>query len=226
MQQSFERLFVELLQNTLPSVHLYVDQIAREKRRATGTRWRWITSQTECTYERPFNEDDVQWVADKIHDLHPAGCPPIIVNKKHGFKLPDYRFDKAGSPTFEVKGPVRLTFFDPARFGHNWTKPPDAKGGSIRRDVRKILTNHCRDFPCVPHYLVLLLPCSIETLPRTFDTIMTTIAAENPGIEPYNWCFEQVRIPARTGNGLVEQVPLTIAMSVIAGSSIARPSVR
>jgi hypothetical protein len=130
MQKSFERLFVELMQETLPSVHLYVDPIASAKKRAASTPWRWIVSQNEeKMYERPFNEDDVQWVVENIHHLRPASCPPIIVNKKHGDKMPDYRFELSGSPTFEVKGPVKCTFFNPERFGHNWTKPLDVKGG-------------------------------------------------------------------------------------------------
>jgi len=206
------------MQETLSSVHLYVDQIASVKKRAASTRWRWIVRPNEeKIYERPFNEDDVQWVAEHVVSSR-AGCPPVIVNKKHGSKLPDYRFAAAGSPTFEVKGPVRTSFFEPKCFGRNWTKPLDAKSGSIRKDIRKILTDHCRDFPGVSHYMVMLLPCSIETLPPTFDAIMTMIAAENPRIERYNWRFEEVLIPARTTSGVVEQVPLTIAMSAIAHS--------
>jgi hypothetical protein len=221
MPEAFEQLFVELIQNALCSVHLYIDQIPRKRKRGTTTPWPWsIGRNAWTTYVRPFNEDDVQWVAENAKSIRPAACPPVIINKKHGEKLPDYRFAAPSSPTFEVKGPVRRTFFDPSRFGKNWTKPPDAEGGSVRKDIRKILTYHCRDFAAVPHYLVLLLPCSIETLPPTFDTIMAMMAAENPGIEQYNWRFEQVWIPARTTSGIVEQAPLTIALSAITRADV------
>ena len=170
MQPNYESCFLDLLSNLLPSVHLYVDQVAAKRKRAKHTRWIWITGPNQTkTYKRPFCEDDAQWVAENVLAVRPTSCPELIIDKRFGDKSPDYRFATPDSPTFEVKGPVRRTFFNPEKFGGNWTK---ATGKGVRNDVRKILLHHCRNFGEVPHYLALLLPCPKDAVPPTFHTVM------------------------------------------------------
>lgn len=195
----------------LPSYVATIDELRRKtnkKQLDRSRRWTWLLRPNErelrCT--SPFLEKDLEHFIENGRSKRPPDCPRVIVNRPYGRTRPDYRFDTTDSPTFEVKGPVRNTFFDLDNFGHNWTKMLTAKGGSIVKDVAKI-RERCREFPDVPHYLVLLLCCNI--IPPSFTEIMKRVAASNLPIAPYRFCYRSVKLDDGSGRDL------TVAMTRI-----------
>ncbi len=115
----------------------------------------------------------------------------------------DYCFVEASSvlATCEVKGPVRAAFFDPKRFGQNWTGPRLLK--DVRNQLRRAKAGDGA------HYLGLLFPFA-EARIRTNDLgsdlrgVIRRIEAAVPGaILTESACQSK---PLQTGTSLTTVV--------------------
>jgi hypothetical protein len=136
-----------------------------------------------------FRENDVRdYVRASLLDgriVLPKGWPVLEVESRGRI---DYSFVDGGAilATCEVKGPVRKGFFDPKKFGINWTGP------KVQTDIRKQV-NRANKIPG-EHYLAILFPFTeIEVrggaLGTSFDDVIRRLESHVPGsrLDPTEW---------------------------------------
>jgi hypothetical protein len=96
--------------------------------------------------------------------------------------------------TCEVKGPVRSSFFDPKRFGRNWT------GQRFLKDVRNQLD---RATFGGEHFLGLLFPFADATirtnvLGTALSDVLRKLEATVPGAQLTDAIWEEIQLPTGT----------------------------